>query len=645
MSLRFCFGPSGSGKSHRIYEEIMQRAAEEPGRNFLIIVPDQFTMQTQKDLVMRSDRDGILNIDVLSFGRLSHRILEEVGTKEMPVLDDTGKSLVLQKVAADLKEQLPAMGSLLHKQGYIHEVKSAISEFMQYGISTQDMDKLISGTASYIAAIPDVAAMLENGYPDSTVTRDLDSLSLNIPDINVILISDKNGLRFYHTNRLKTGDSYVAGDEDAILAGSDPYITTGYGTHGMQRRAFHAVKNSDGEIVGFVMVSLFTATLSAQHRSLLFFYIIIFLIMMIVSISLTHTMFSLLRDSLLGYDPEELVNIYTRQDEVMNMIDEGLAATDLDGRILFANQKVSTILGRPANEPPLTHLTIQELFPQTAFDQVIKTGESVTHESISFAGRQLIVKEVPIHGRGKQARRGVLIVLFDRTDLLRLSDELSGAHNMLDTLRAFNHEFLNKLHIILGYLQTGEIQQAMNFITNSSLVSSQSVRETANCIRVPKICALVIGKMMHAAELGIRLQVSADSTCRDHDLLIPVEGFVTILGNLMENAIEELSHDHTASPDVINASESPREIHIGIYCRPDVNIITCEDTGHGIQPQLLDHIFEKGVSSKGENRGTGLFLVHELMEEYGGTIDIDTEPGEGTCFTLTFTRKETESNV
>ena len=144
MSLRFCFGPSGSGKSHRIYEEIMQRAAEEPGRNFLIIVPDQFTMQTQKDLVMRSDRDGILNIDVLSFGRLSHRILEEVGTKEMPVLDDTGKSLVLQKVAADLKEQLPAMGSLLHKQGYIHEVKSAISEFMQYGISTQDMDKLIA---------------------------------------------------------------------------------------------------------------------------------------------------------------------------------------------------------------------------------------------------------------------------------------------------------------------------------------------------------------------------------------------------------------------------------------------------------------------------------------------------------------------
>ena len=148
MSLRFCFGPSGSGKSHRIYEEIMQRAAEEPGRNFLIIVPDQFTMQTQKDLVMRSDRDGILNIDVLSFGRLSHRILEEVGTKEMPVLDDTGKSLVLQKIAADLKEQLPAMGSLYRSflllSATLVLISLGFTLFFDISRQRKDMDKLIT---------------------------------------------------------------------------------------------------------------------------------------------------------------------------------------------------------------------------------------------------------------------------------------------------------------------------------------------------------------------------------------------------------------------------------------------------------------------------------------------------------------------
>ncbi|MBQ4536077.1 MAG: helicase-exonuclease AddAB subunit AddB [Lachnospiraceae bacterium] len=144
MSLRFYFGPSGVGKSRQLYEEIIRRSQEAPKTNFLVIVPDQFTMQTQKELVTHHDRGGIMNIDVLSFGRLSHRILEEVGRKELPVLDDTGKSLVLQKVAGNLKDDLPTLGSFLSKQGYIHEVKSAISEFMQYSIGTEDMKTLIA---------------------------------------------------------------------------------------------------------------------------------------------------------------------------------------------------------------------------------------------------------------------------------------------------------------------------------------------------------------------------------------------------------------------------------------------------------------------------------------------------------------------
>ncbi len=143
MSLRFCFGPSGAGKSYRVYREIIERSKQAPKKNFLVVVPDQFTMQTQKELVTMHEREGIMNIDVLSFGRLSHRIFEEVGGDDIPVLDDTGKSLVLQRVAASVKEELPALGSHLHKQGYIHEVKSAISEFMQYGLSVEDVGRLV----------------------------------------------------------------------------------------------------------------------------------------------------------------------------------------------------------------------------------------------------------------------------------------------------------------------------------------------------------------------------------------------------------------------------------------------------------------------------------------------------------------------
>ncbi|MGN0376980.1 MAG: helicase-exonuclease AddAB subunit AddB [Suilimivivens sp.] len=142
MSLQFYFGPSGSGKSKKLHTDMVEWAAREPERNFLFLVPDQFTMQTQFDLVNASENKGIMNIDVLSFGRLAHRIFEETGFGTKPVLDDTGKSLVLRKVAANLQDELPLIGKNLHKIGYIHEVKSALSEFMQYGIAPDQVSEL-----------------------------------------------------------------------------------------------------------------------------------------------------------------------------------------------------------------------------------------------------------------------------------------------------------------------------------------------------------------------------------------------------------------------------------------------------------------------------------------------------------------------
>ena len=142
MSLQFYFGPSGSGKSRKLHMDMLALAEHEPERNILFLVPDQFTMQTQADLVNASARKGIMNIDVLSFGRLAHRIFEETGLLGRPVLDDTGKSLVLRKVAAGMSGELPMIGPNLHKIGYIHEVKSAISEFMQYGITPSQVQEL-----------------------------------------------------------------------------------------------------------------------------------------------------------------------------------------------------------------------------------------------------------------------------------------------------------------------------------------------------------------------------------------------------------------------------------------------------------------------------------------------------------------------
>ncbi|MCR5657179.1 MAG: exodeoxyribonuclease V subunit gamma [Butyrivibrio sp.] len=141
--LRFVFGASGSGKSFYIRREIIERSLAEPDRNFLIVVPDQFTMQTQLDIVKQHPRHGIMNIDVVSFSRLSHRIFEEIGEEHGKVLDDMGKSLVLRHVAETIEGDLPIIGKNMHKMGYIDEVKSTISEFMQYRIEPEELDSLI----------------------------------------------------------------------------------------------------------------------------------------------------------------------------------------------------------------------------------------------------------------------------------------------------------------------------------------------------------------------------------------------------------------------------------------------------------------------------------------------------------------------
>ena len=142
MSLQIMYGAAGSGKSTRLQENIISDALKNPRKNYILIVPDQFTMQTQMDIVKRHPNGGIMNIDVLSFNRLCYRVFSETGKPDFPVLDDTGKSLVLRNVASTVSARMPYIGHNLNKIGYIHEVKSSISEFMQYGLSVKDIERL-----------------------------------------------------------------------------------------------------------------------------------------------------------------------------------------------------------------------------------------------------------------------------------------------------------------------------------------------------------------------------------------------------------------------------------------------------------------------------------------------------------------------
>lgn len=142
MSLQFIIGSSGAGKSYFAYERVIRESMEHPERNYYIIVPEQFTMQTQKTLVEMHPGKGILNIDILSFERLAYRVFEETGGDNRKVLEDTGKSMVLQKMVQQHRRELAYLGSQMNKPGYLDEVKSLVSEFMQYDIREENLAEM-----------------------------------------------------------------------------------------------------------------------------------------------------------------------------------------------------------------------------------------------------------------------------------------------------------------------------------------------------------------------------------------------------------------------------------------------------------------------------------------------------------------------
>ena len=146
MPLQFIIGNSGSGKSYTVFQSVIQEAREHPEQLFYVIVPEQFTMQTQKTLVEMHPDGGILNIDVLSFERLAFRVFEEVGGATRKILEETGKNMVLQKLVQQHRKNLPYLGSQMNKPGYLDEVKSLISEFMQYDIREEDLQDMLGKT-------------------------------------------------------------------------------------------------------------------------------------------------------------------------------------------------------------------------------------------------------------------------------------------------------------------------------------------------------------------------------------------------------------------------------------------------------------------------------------------------------------------
>lgn len=146
MSLQFIIGSSGSGKTYHLYKELIRMSMEQENYNYIVLVPEQATLQTQKDIVNMHPNHGVMNIDILSFERLAYRVFEELGCTPKLILDDVGKNMLLRRAFSKVGSELKVYKKNLKKAGFIDEVKSLFSELYQYRIGIADLEKMVGDT-------------------------------------------------------------------------------------------------------------------------------------------------------------------------------------------------------------------------------------------------------------------------------------------------------------------------------------------------------------------------------------------------------------------------------------------------------------------------------------------------------------------
>ncbi len=218
-----------------------------------------------------------------------------------------------------------------------------------------------------------------------------------------------------------------------------------------------------------------------------------------------------------------------------------------------------------------------------------------------------------------------------KKEFLEFTEDFEGTKFLVDSMRANNHDFTNKLHVILGLIQMEEYEKAKSYIENISIIQKETISRIMSAIENPSFAALLVGKIARASECNVKFILQEGIRFRDGDIDVPSEALVTITGNLIDNALDSMN-----SPNF--DAEKSNELTFGAFTKPGELLITVKDTGQGIPADIQQKIFERGFSTKGTGRGVGLSHTRQLVESLGGKISVESQAGKGACFMVVLKR-------
>ncbi len=468
-----------------------------------------------------------------------------------------------------------------------------------------------------VAGLPQITDAFEQVQPSLAIQPIAEDIRRRT-GAEFIVISNMKLIRYSHPNPNEIGKRMVGEDNDAVLKGIES-ITKAKGTLGYSIRGKAPIFNLAHNQIGVISTGFLVENIWGILYNILFKLIGIGMIALFFGSSGAYLLSGHVKKQILDMEPHEIAFATQEQAAILEAIREGIIAVNSHGNIVSCNREAKKLLGMEDGD--LIGKEISSVIPSTRLLEVLKDGIPQYDQPALIGNTLAIANRVPVILSGRVI--GAVATFRDKMQLDQIDRRLADIGQYVDTLRSQRHEFMNKLHLISGLIQMSEYDMAKAVIEQVNEEYQNAIEFYLARIRDAAIVGILVGKTHRAEELGIGLSIMPESYVSEY--CPHREVVVTILGNTIDNAL-----------DALRTSDCKKEApFVTVFIKQDSDLlhIRVRDNGPGIDPAVRDHLFEKGITTRGEGRGFGLSLISRLISNIGGNITCDSSP-EGTLVSV-----------
>lgn len=436
-----------------------------------------------------------------------------------------------------------------------------------------------------------------------------------------VVVGDHEGRRYSHPVPERIGKLMVGGDNPRALERGEAYVSKAVGTLGPSMRGKVPIFANSGKVIGVVSVGYLQETVESVTEGYLQRVLLwVFGLFLFGGIG-TWLIARNVKQSIFGLEPVEIARLFRERNAILDSIREGVVAINDKGQVTMLDHEAAKILKIPPESGIGT--SIESILPQTRMLEVLKSGEEQFDQEMIIGDIEVIVNRVPIWQNDRVA--GVVSSFRRKDEIDRMAQELTQIQEYSEVLRTQTHEYSNKLHTLAGLIQLGSHQEALDLIGRETSGYQELLGTLAETVPEPLLSAIILGKYNRAQELRIIFQLDPESRMIDIPKKINREKIVTILGNLLENALEAAQEN----------TSGKRMVQLSMTDFGNDLIFEVEDSGSGIEDESVDLSLQHGFTTKsGTGRGIGLSLVHENLKYLGGHLTVVHSSLGGMRFTI-----------